>query len=95
MRPEEHGFERRPLDAIAGGSPEENARTVREALAEGHGPAHDVIALNAGAAILVGGGAPDLGAGIERARDAIDSGAATRVLDSLIETTGRLAGTAA
>jgi anthranilate phosphoribosyltransferase len=95
VRPEEHGFERRPLEAIAGGSPEENARTVREAVAEASGPARDVIALNAGAAILVGGGAPDLDAGIQRARDAIESGAATRVLDSLIETTGRLAGTAA
>jgi anthranilate phosphoribosyltransferase len=95
VRPEEHGLERRPLDAIAGGSPEENAHAVREALTEAHGPAHDVIVLNAGAAILVGGGAQDLGAGIEKARDAIRSGAATRVLDSLIETTGRLAGTAA
>ena len=95
VRPEEHGIERRPLDTIAGGSPEESARTVREAFAEGHGSAYDVIVLNAGAAILVGGGAPDLGGGIERARGAIDSGAATRVLDSLIETTGRLAGTAA
>ena len=36
-----------------------------------------MIVLNAGAAILVGGGAEDLGAGIERAREAIDSGAAT------------------
>jgi glycosyltransferase involved in cell wall biosynthesis len=44
---------------------------------------------------MAAGGAQDLGAGIEKARDAIRSGAATRVLDSLIETTGRLAGTAA
>jgi anthranilate phosphoribosyltransferase len=68
---------------------------IREAFGGRAGPARDVIALNAGAAIFVGGGADDLGAGAERARDAIASGAATEVLESLIETTARLAGAAA
>jgi anthranilate phosphoribosyltransferase len=94
-KPEEYGIEHRSLDAVAGGSPEDNARTIREAFEEGSGAAHDVIALNAGAAIVVGGGADDLGAGVERARGVIASGAATGVLDSLAETTRRLAGAAA
>jgi len=94
-KPEDHGIERRPLEEIAGGSPEQNAHAIREAFEQRSGPAQDVIALNAGAAILAGGRAKDLGEGVARAREAIDSGAAREVLESLIETTGRLAGAAA
>jgi anthranilate phosphoribosyltransferase len=50
-----------------------------------------VVVLNAGAAILVGGGAVDLPGGIDRAREAIDSGAAARVLARLVEASGDLA----
>jgi anthranilate phosphoribosyltransferase len=53
------------------------------------GPAQDVVVLNAGAAILVGGVAADLDDGIARAREAIDSGAARDVLARLVETTNR------
>jgi anthranilate phosphoribosyltransferase len=93
--PGEFGIDQRPIDAIAGGTPEENAKVVRQAFEERSGPAHDVIVLNAGAAITVGGRADELGEGIERAREAIDSGAASEELESLIETTRRLAGAAA
>ncbi len=55
------------------------------------GPAADLVALNAGAAIFVGGGADDLGAGIERAREAIESGAAREVLGRLVALTGEIA----
>jgi anthranilate phosphoribosyltransferase len=91
VSPEEHGIERAPLDAIAGGTPEENAATVRRVLEGEPGPAREVVVLNAGAAILVGGGADDLTGGVERAREAIDSGAARNVLARLVETTARLA----
>ena len=82
-RPEDYGIERRPLEEIAGGTPEENAAAIRDAFEQRSGAAHDVIALNAGAAILVGGRAEDLGQGVDRAREAIDSGAAGEVLESL------------
>ena len=55
------------------------------------GPARDVVMLNAGAAIMVGGAAPDLAEGMDRAREAIDSGAAREVLRRLIDLTGELA----
>jgi anthranilate phosphoribosyltransferase len=95
VRPEEYGIKPRSLDQIAGGTPDQNAGAIREAFEARSGPAQDVVALNAGAAIMVGGGAGDLGQGIERAREAIESGAASGVLDSLIETTRRFAGAAA
>jgi anthranilate phosphoribosyltransferase len=91
VTPEELGIERAELGAIAGGSPSSNAATVRSVLAGEPGPARDVVALNAGAAILAAGAADDLRAGIERALDALDSGAAARVLDRLVSRTGELA----
>jgi anthranilate phosphoribosyltransferase len=78
-------------DEIAGGTPDENAAIVMRVLAGEDGPPRDVVLLNAGAAVVVGGGAPDLPAGVERARLAIDSGAARAVLERLVEITGDLA----
>ncbi len=94
-RPGDFGIEPRSLEAIAGGTPEHNARVIREAFEEAAGPAHDVIALNAGAAILAGGGAQDLGQGVDRARETLGSGAAHDELESLVATTQRLASAAA
>ena len=91
VTPEDVGFERAELSAIAGGSPEENAAVVRAVFAGDRGPARDVVLLNAGAAILAAGSAHDLGAGVERAAEAIDSGAAEGVLERLARRTGELA----
>jgi len=85
VEPGELGIEESSLELIAGGEPEENAAVARAVLAGEPGPAADVAVLNAGAAIYVGGGADDLAAGVEAARDAIDSGAAADVLRRLID----------
>jgi len=93
VRPEDLGLERADMDRIAGGEPEQNAATVVRLLDGEDGPQRDVVVLNAAGAILVGGGADDLGAGVERAREAIDSGAARAVLARLVEVTGELSST--
>jgi anthranilate phosphoribosyltransferase len=90
MRPEELGVQRAEIEQVAGGTPEENAATVAHVLQGEGGPARDVVVLNAGAAILVSGAADDLAGGVERAREAIDSGAASDVLGRLVELTGEL-----
>ena len=90
VRPEELGIERAPLERIAGGTPEENARVVRAVLNGESGPAADVVVLNAGAAILAGGGADDLAGGVNAAREAIASGAAAGMLERLISATASL-----
>jgi anthranilate phosphoribosyltransferase len=90
VAPEDLGIARADLGAIAGASPEDNAATVRSVLAGEPGPARDVVCLNAGAAIFAAGAAHELGAGIERAREAIDSGAAEGVLERLIRLTSEL-----
>ena len=58
------------------------------------GPRRDAVVLNAGAALLVAGLADDLEAGIDRAVEAIDSGAATGTLDRLVAFTTARAGAA-
>jgi anthranilate phosphoribosyltransferase len=88
--PGDVGMERASVDAIAGGSPDENAAVVRSVLDGEPGPARDVAVLNAGAAILAGGAAGSLAEGVEKASDAIDSGAARDVLAKLVERTGDL-----
>ncbi len=45
------------------------------------------MALNAGAAIFVGGLAPDIEQGVAKAQESIDSGAAADVLERLIAAT--------
>jgi len=55
---------------------------------DGHtGPARDIVLLNAGAAIYVAGLAESHSAGIEKAKHAIDSGAAKQKLNDLVELT--------
>ena len=90
VEPGEFGLAVAELEEVAGGTPEENAAASRAVLEGEGGPRRDLVLLNAGAAIYVGGLAADLGEGIERAATAIDSGAARQVLDRLIATTAEL-----
>jgi anthranilate phosphoribosyltransferase len=84
LTPADLGLEEAPVETIAGGSPEENAADLRGIL-EGTvtGPKRDVILANAGAALYVAGAAGTLPAGVDRAREAIDSGGAAAKLDDL------------
>jgi anthranilate phosphoribosyltransferase len=92
VRPEDIDLPRAEIGAIAGGTPEENAAIVTRVLEGEDGAPRDVVVLNAGAAILVGGAAEDLAQGVDQAREAIDSGAATKVLAGLVDVSKRLGG---
>ncbi len=79
---------------LVGGDPAHNAAVVRAVLAGRPGAVRDIVALNAAAAQLAFAGpdlnaplAGQLGALLQRAYDAIDSGAAARVLDAWVEAT--------
>ena len=73
--PEDAGLERRPIEALRGGGPAQNAAWLRGLLAgESDGAGRDAVALNAGAVAWIAGAAPDLRTGTARARDAIASG---------------------
>ena len=64
---------------------------VLEALEDRPGPAREVVALNAGAALYVAGLAASVGDGVATARKVLASGAARAKLDHFAETTRRLA----
>jgi anthranilate phosphoribosyltransferase len=88
--PTEFGLAAASIEQIAGGSPDDNAEVTRTVLAGETGPAREVTVLNAAAAIVLGGAADDLSAGMEKATSAIDSGAASKKLEQLIDLTVRL-----
>jgi anthranilate phosphoribosyltransferase len=81
-----------PLDALAGGTPEENAVVSRSVLEGRPGPHRELARLNAGAAIYVGGLSESLEEGVARATETLESGAAAELLERLIATTADLAG---
>lgn len=81
-----------PRHALRGGDPEENARILRAILAgEERGPRREVVLLNAAAALVAGGRAQDLAAGLQQAAASIDSGAALRTLDAFLAFTQAVA----
>lgn len=83
LDPTDFGFGRSELSDVAGGSPAENAEAARRVLKGEAGPRRDLVLLNAGAAIYVGGGAESLSEGVSKGSTAIDSGAAENLLDRL------------
>ncbi len=83
LAPEDFGLGRWPLEALAGGAPEENARRLEAVLAGESGALRGVTLMNAGAALVVAGLAADWRGGAELAGRALDSGAAADTLDRL------------
>jgi anthranilate phosphoribosyltransferase len=91
LAPEDVGLRRGRYEDLAGGPPELNAAVTRRIFAGEPGPARDLAALNAGAAIYVAGRAATLEAGVRAAEEALDSGAATEALDRLVALSQELA----
>ena len=81
LKPEDFGFTRCTKDDIRGGDPAENAAVTLAILKGAQGPKTDIVLLNAGAAIYVGGKAKNISEGIEIARQMIASGAALKKLE--------------
>jgi len=79
------GLEPAQDGAVGAGTPDQNARVLRSILDGQPGAERSLAVLNAGAAIYVGGRADSVGAGVAKAAEAIDSGAAARVLDAYLE----------
>jgi len=87
LAPEKFGISRAARDDLAGGDAAHNARILLDVLEGERGAARDIVLLNAGAAICLGGRAPELRAGIASARVSIDSGAALAKLHALADAT--------
>ncbi|MDQ3163452.1 MAG: anthranilate phosphoribosyltransferase [Actinomycetota bacterium] len=86
LDPLDLGVPRCDPNALRGGTPAENARTIRSILSGAGGGGRggkDAILLNASGAIAAAGHAEDLREGLELAREAVDSGAAATRLEEL------------
>jgi anthranilate phosphoribosyltransferase len=83
MDPAEYGLSGKNREEIAGGDAAHNASRIKSVLAGEKGAARDIVLLNSGAALVVGGLAADLKDGIAQASKAIDSGAAREKLAEL------------
>jgi anthranilate phosphoribosyltransferase len=92
LTPEDLGLETHPIEAVSGGTPQENAADLT-GIVEGEvtGAKRDIILANAGAAVYVAGEADSLEGGVAAAAEAIDSGDAVAKLEELRETSARIA----
>ncbi len=92
IAPEDFGFSPASLDALRVKTAAESLEVIRGIYAGRPGPAADIVALNAGAAIYVAGLAASHRDGVERARALLADGAAGRKLDEFVAATHRFDG---
>lgn len=86
IKPEDFGLKRGRKEDIVGGTPQENAQLTKDILAgKEHGTKRNIVLLNAGAAIYVGGAAPTIADGVKKAAEMIDSGAAYKKMEEYIK----------
>jgi anthranilate phosphoribosyltransferase len=87
VEPEQFGLKRCRMEELHGGNAEQSAAIVRGVLRGDKGPARDVVLLNGGAALYVGGSAATIQDGTRLAAESIDSGKASEKLARLVEMT--------
>jgi len=85
VSPEQFGLQRANLSTLKVDSVEASLAMIRSVLNNEPGPALDIVALNAGAAIYVSGLATTLTAGVDAARVSIADGSASAALRKLAE----------
>lgn len=80
------GFEPASIGQLMGGEPQDNADILRGILSgKLLGAKREIVILNSGAALWAAGVTDNIEAGIKRAEESVDSGAALAKLDALIE----------
>ena len=87
VTPGDFGLESAPRETLAGGDAEENAGILRAVFRGEPGPRRDVVAMNAGLALVAAGLAEDFRAGAEAAGAALEDGR----VSALVEALGRTA----
>ena len=87
LEPEQLGLGKCRLEDLHGGSAEQSAAIVRGVLEGNKGPARDVVLLNSGAALFVGGAAASIQESMGIAAESIDSGKARQKLEQLAQMT--------
>src|SRR5690606_9320549 len=91
VHPEDFGIAMSASRNLKVADAEESKAVLLDVLAGRPGPAREVVALNAGAALFVAGVADGIADGVARAREAIASGAAREKLDAFVAVSRELA----
>ncbi len=84
IAPEEFGLARCQKEDLVGGSPQENAKLLKQVLGGEQGPRRTAVMMNAGASLFLGGKADTLANGVKLAGELIDSGRPLQVLEDFI-----------
>jgi anthranilate phosphoribosyltransferase len=87
LSPESVGYAKSDLHSIRATTKEESLSYVQRVLANEAGPWRDIVCLNAGAALVVGGLVSDFINGVRLAEQVIASGAARQKFDDVIRVT--------
>jgi anthranilate phosphoribosyltransferase len=90
IHPEDFGMHMKSNRGLKVANAAESKEMVLEALGNVDGTPREIVALNAGPALYAVGRAASIAEGLERAREAIASGAARRKLDLFVRTTQSL-----
>ena len=92
VHPEDFGMTMASNRSFKVETPQESLALMRQVLDNQPGPARDIVALNAGAALYAANVAGSIQDGILKARSAIETGAARAKLDQLVQASKKLAG---
>lgn len=87
INPAQFGIHHDSLDGLMVDSAEASLELIRQALKSESGPASDMVALNAGAALYVAGVEDTLAAGVDKARQVLASGTAWDKVEQLSQAT--------
>lgn len=87
IQPEDVGLQQSSLDSVRVETAQASLQLIQRVFAGEQGTARDIVCLNAGAAIYVAGLADSHAAGVAKAQQVLDSGAAAVRLQQLIDLT--------
>lgn len=90
VHPEDFGLQMVSSRNLKVANSVESKQKILDALDNTPGPVRDIVALNAGTALYAAGVATSIGAGLNKARDVLASGAARHKLNQFVEVTRRL-----
>ena len=88
ITPEQFGLKRCKIEDLQGGDGTVNAQITKDILSgKEHGAKREIVLLNAGAALYIGGKAESIEEGIRIAGETIDSGKAMETLEAMVKAT--------
>ena len=87
IAPEQFGIKKTTLNSIKGGEPKDNAVAFKKLLNGQKGPYRDIVLFNSASAIVATGHESDFKTAIEMSEHSVDSGEASKKLNSLIKIT--------